>query len=521
MKALAVAASVAIALGALSAPSYAGGQAKYRMSTDIPVAITTPDTVETRIGTLKFFDGMPDAATVQKSYDNLDFLRGVEVFLNTMPGASLYAVREGLHGIGVDNQTVAVFETLMDSKSIYLTANTETVYLFGWVDLKNGPMVIETPPNILAFVDDFWFHFVTDMGNAGRDKGKGGKYLLVGPDYTGPIPEGYFVARSPTYGNWLFARGFLVDGDPKPATEAFKKHWRQYPLAQAAKPPATKFVNASGKAFNTVHSNDYKFYEEVDAIVQEEPNAALDPETLGLLAGIGIVKGKPFAPDARMKAILSDAAAVGNATSRSILASNRNKEFFLYPNSYWEVGFLGGSHEFLADGVRNLDARTRMFYYATGITPAMAAKMVGAGSQYAANFRDAQGEYLDGGKTYRLRIPANPPVKTFWSIVVYDGQTRSMLQTDQQYPSLGSQNKGLQANADGSVDVYFGPTAPPGKEGNWVQTVPGKSWNTLLRLYGPLDPWFDKQWRPGEIELHTPGTAIGTLTTAMPTRGTQ
>jgi hypothetical protein len=202
-----------------------------------------------------------------------------------------------------------------------------------------------------------------------------------------------------------------------------------------------------------------------------------------------------------MKKILTDSAAVGNATARCILFANRDKDFYLYPNSYWEVAFLGGSHEFVTNGVRNLDARTRMFYYATGITPAMAAKMVGVGSQYAINFRDSQGNYFDGGKSYKLHIPPNPPAKNFWSIVVYDTQTRSELQTDQQFPSLSSQKSDIQKNSDGSVDVYFGPMPPAGKESNWVQSVPGKTWNIILRLYGPLEPWFDKTWRPGDIEL--------------------
>jgi hypothetical protein len=476
------------------------GAAKPKMATDIPPEITTPDTVETRLGTLTFFDGMPDKDTVEKVYDNLDFMRGVEVFLNAMPGASLYAMREGLRSVGVDNQTVTLFETLMDSKTLFLTPNTETVYLVGWLDLKDGPMVVETPPNILGFVDDFWFRYVIDMGNAGPDKGKGGKFLFLPPGYKGEVPDGYFVARSPTFGNWLGARGFLVNGDPKPAVESFKKHFRMYPLAKAANPPEMKFINASGMAFNTIHANNLKFFEEVNHLVQEEPNDALDAETLGLLAAIGIEKGKPFAPDERMKKILTDAAAVGNATSRSILFANRDKEVYLYPNSSWEVGFIGGSHEFQRNGVRLLDARTRFFYYATGITPAMAAKMVGIGSQYLINSRDARGNYFDGGKNYRLRIPANPPVKTFWSIVLYDPQTRSELQTDEQFPSIGSQQQGIQKNADGSVDVYFGPKAPAGKESNWIQTVPGKNWNTVLRLYGPLEPYFDKTWRPGEIE---------------------
>jgi len=497
-------ASVAV-MGCLFAVAGASAQTappKMKMTTEIPSQITTPDSVDTRIGTLKFFDGAPDKATVDKAYDNLDFIRGVQVFLNTMPGASLVAMRDGLRTVGATDGTVGVFQTLMDSKSLWLTGNTETVYASTWLDLKNGPIVIESPPNVLGVLDDFWFHYVADMGNAGPDKGKGGKFLVVPPGYSGNIPAGYFVAKSNTFGVWFIMRGFLVNGDPAAAVENFKKNLRIYPLAQAANPPATiKLINLSGTAHNTIHANDYRFYEEINEIVQEEPGTAIDPETLGLLMAIGIVKGQPFAPDERMKKTLTEAAAVGNATARSILFANRDQRFFLYPGSTWEVGFLGGSHEFLMDDARLLDARTRMFYYATVITPAMAMKMVGIGSQYGVNFRDADGNYLDGSKNYKLNIPANPPVKTFWSIVVYDNQTRSMLQTDEQFPSLGSQKPGLQKNPDGSVDVYFGPTAPAGHESNWIQTVPGKGWNTLLRLYGPLDPWFDKTWRPGNIVL--------------------
>ena len=470
------------------------------MTTEIPIEITTPDRVETRIGTLNFFDGMPDEATVQKAYDNLDFLRGVEVFLNAMSGASLYAFRQGARDHGFGNGEIAIMETLMDSKSLFLTPNTETVYALSWLDLKDGPVVVESPPNVLGIVDDFWFRYVTDLGNAGPDRGQGGKFLFLPPGYDGNVPDGYFVFRSPTFGNVLFWRGFLVNGDPAPAVASFKANTRIYPLAEAGNPPEQQFVNISGRDMNTIHANDIHFYEEIHQIVQEEPVDCIDPDFMGLLAAIGIEKGKPFEPDERMRAILTDAAAVANATARSILFANRDRDFFLYPDSYWEVGFLGGNHEFLVDGVRYLNARTRMFYYATGITPAMARKMVGIGSQYAISFRDAQGAYLDGGRTYRLHIPADPPVRDFWSIVVYDGQTRSMLQTDQQFPSLGSQKSGVVTNDDGSVDVYFGPSAPEGMEGNWIQTVPGKSWNIILRLYGPLEPWFEKAWRPGDIE---------------------
>ncbi len=470
------------------------------MTTEIPAAITTPDKAETRIGTLEFFDGFPTDETVQKVYDNLDFMRGVQVFLNTIPAASLVAMRAAMRDIGAVHGTITIFEDLLDSKSLFLTPNSESVYTGTWLDLRDGPIVVESPPNTLGIVNDFWFRYVADLGNAGPDRGRGGKFLFLPPDYDGPVPSGYFVYRSPTYGNTLMWRGFLVDGDPGPAVESIKQHARIYPLAQASNPPEQRFINVSGREVNTIHANDYEFFEEVNQVVQEEPVESIDPETLGLLASIGIEKGKPFAPDTRMREILTEAAAVANATARALLFDTREQEAFIYENSAWFVPWIGGSHEWLANGARLLDARSMFFYYATFVTPAMTVKMVGVGSQYAVAARDADGIGLDGSKTYKLTLPPNVPAADFWSLVVYDNQTRSMLQTDQQFPSLNSQ-RGVQANADGSFDIYFGPEAPAGMDSNWIQTIPGKGWNMIFRLYGPLEPWFDKTWRLGEIEL--------------------
>ena len=308
---------VAALIGAVTAiTAHAQAAPKMKMTTDIPPSIEIPDKVETRIGTLNFVDGFPDKETTQKVYDNLDFQRAVQSFLIAMPGASEVAIRQGIRNFGPDNQTVLLFETLMDSKSLFLTANTESIYGFAWGNLKDGPMVMETPPRVLGVVDDFWFRYVADFGLVGPDKGQGGKFLLLPPGYAGEIPDGYIVVHCPTINNLLFWRGALVNGDPKPAVESIKQTFRVYPLDHAADAPKMNFINCSGKEMNTVHATDFHFYEEVNQIVQEEPNSAMDMETLGMLASIGIEKGKPFAPDARMTE-------AGTSSSASTARSNR------------------------------------------------------------------------------------------------------------------------------------------------------------------------------------------------------
>jgi hypothetical protein len=482
----------------------AGQYATAQVSPEEHQSISTPESVETSIGTLKFFDGVPTDETVQTVYDNLDRMRGVQVFLNTIGGASVYRLRAGNKKIGADKSNkIAISSQLLDSKSLYLTANTSTLYAQAFLDTEiDGPTVIEIPPGQLGMINDSWFRYVENLGLIGPDKGKGGKYLVLPPGYKGDVPSGYFVVRPKTFWVWAFVRGSIANG-LETAVELMQSQLKVYPLAMAENPPKAEFIDFSGLSYNTISPNDFSFYEDLNQLIQKEPIDALDPETRGLVASIGIVKGKPFKPDARMKKLLTEAMAIGNATARTILVRPREKAAYFYPddNSSWVMAYFGKDVFFEVDGARNLDARTNFFYAYTGVSPAMAMTVAGRGSDYAIAFLDSKKQALDGAKTYKLYLPPNVPVNNFWAVTMYDTQTRSQLQTSNPLPTLGSQTKGFQQNADGSYDIYFGPTPPTGKESNWLETIPGKGWFTILRMYGPLEPWINKTWRPSEIEL--------------------
>jgi len=472
-------------------------------------SIHTPNTVKTSIGTLKFIDGAPLPKTAEKVYDYLDTMRGVDAFLKGMPGASVQALMDGPKSIGANaSNQVLILDELMDSKPTFLTGNTSTLYVVPVLDLKiDGPTVLEVPPGMLGAFNDAWFRYLQDVGPLGPDKGKGGKYLVLPPGYEGEVPDGYHIVQSTTYRVWVFMRGSIADG-LEAAAKNIKSTLKVYSLAKKANPPAMEFISGSGKTFNTIHTNDYSFYGHLNEVIQYEPLGMLDPETRGLFASIGMEKGKPFAPDERIKRILTDAVAIANAAARTIVWYPRLDGIMngvqVYPDSdsAWLMAWVDKNVFFNGkDGqTMNSDARVMFHYPYTAVTPAMAVTMPGKGSDYGIAYVDSEKKPFDGDETYKLHLPPNPPAKDFWAVTIYDTQTRSQLQTNQPFPSVGSQTDGIKANADGSFDLYFGPKAPEGFEGNWLETIPGKSFFVGLRLYGPLEPWIEKTWRPSEIE---------------------
>jgi hypothetical protein len=528
-----------IALAAAVLPLSASAQ----VSEETLKSLSTPDRVESSIGLLEYKDGAPTAETAQKVYDTLDFTRALNVYNNSFRSASAYGLYKGFSGIGqTDNSTVVIFSELMDSNSLFLTGNADTVYYLSTIDLSKGPVVIEQPPNGLGTINDMWFSWIIDAGKPGPDRGEGGKYLIVPPGYDGPLPDsGFFVAHSKTNRVLYAMRSFLEDNDPKLTVEMIKKNLKIYSytpggygtsiatalsgevkLGQNPPAPEMKFIEGSGKAFNTIPPSDYGFFEMINANVQAEPATSYDVELAGQLAAIGIVHGKPFKPDARMKKILTEAAKVGSATGRTLnwRFGGMHPDWYYYENSSWGSMLWEGGYTFETPppqitregmfkpypdtGARTLDSRAAFYYAYTLDSPGMIMRIPGVGSQYLMGFLDADKEPFDGARTYKVTLPKGIPAAAFWSLTLYDNQTRSMLPTPQGYPRAGSQtypSPAAKADKDGSTTVYFGPTQPKGvKRGNWIQTDPNKGWFTILRLYSPLESFFTKTWRPSEIE---------------------
>ena len=457
------------------------------------------ETVRTRFGAFEFQNSFPAGPAASQLRNSLVFIRAVEAYLVHMPPVSwLHVWRSVIEaGAGKPNQLV-IWESLMDSASLVLTGNTETIYGLASLDLKrDGPVVVEVPPSMLGVINDLWQNSLADIGTTGVDKGKGGKFLVLPPDSKDDAPGEYIVVKSPTYCASLGVRGFQVDGKTAPAVDLIKTT-RIYPLSKADAAPPTAFVDASQQPVDTLFSDDARFFDDLAWIVEREPADRFSDGDRFQLAAIGIERGKPFQPDAERRKLLDEAAQFAEAIARTNSFASQDDARLVYPDRRWEWAFVGGSAKFDSQGFTNTDRRASFAYIAIGMSPAMVEKHVGAGSQYLFTPRDVSGEFFDGGKNYRLHLPADVPVKNFWSVVAYDADSRSLLRNDQPFPSVSTYT-GPKSNDDDSIDVFFGPTAPPGKEKNWIQTRPGKGWFVLFRFYGPLEPFFDQTWKPDDV----------------------
>lgn len=435
--------------------------------------------------------------------------RAVEAAIWGMPIVAMDAMRQAfLRDAGATYGDIAYWSKPADWKLRVTTPNASSLYVYLNYNLKDGPMVLELPAatgaGLFGSITDAWQAPLIDVGPAGEDRGKGGRYVILPPDYKGAVPKGMIAVRSPTINGYSILRAIPETrsaADTAKAIDLVKK-MRLYPLARAADPPPQRHIDMAGKLFDGIAAMDDTFFESLARMIDEEPVQARDMVAMGQLTSIGIEKGRPFRPDAAMREILKKAA----AEAQTELMDAVTRTIAYWPNAKW------GDLEYIATAVKtgftfetanglDVDSRAVTFFLACAVP-----KKLGAATYYLTGVKDSTGALLDGAKTYRLRVPADVPAKQFWAVTVYDLEDAAFFR-DAPKVEVNSYER-LKKNADGSVDVFFGPEAPKGQEANWVYTAPGKQWVSLFRFYGPQKALFDKTWALGDFEP-VAGTGVG------------
>jgi hypothetical protein len=430
--------------------------------------------------------------------------RAVEAVIWGLPAVNFDLMLQAMinSAKGKPNQVV-YWSRLPDWKNQTLTPNPDVIYVMPFFNTKDaGPMVLEIPAAddgvINGTVMDAWQVPLEDVGPAGVDKGKGGKYLILPPNHSAAVPDGHVALRSNNYQGYALLRSILKSGSDADIAKAvaYANRIKLYPLSLAANPPPTPFVDAIDVVYDSTIPYDLRFFQSLDRVVQTEPWLPRDKLMIGMLKSIGIEKGKPFAPDAETQEILKSAA----REARALLEIRYEGMFTPYFDiSRWALpampDYLKASQDGFSDPIAYpVDSRGLTFTFAF-FTP----KHLGQGQSYLMTIRDKDGQNFDGSKNYRLTVPPNAPVNQYWSATIYDRATHGLIR-DMPRSGRGSQSAGLQQNADGSVDIYFGPKAPAGKGPNWVPTNPGGQFEVLFRFYGPEKPLFDKTWKLPDIE---------------------
>ena len=466
-----------------------------------------------KLANLPFQEGFIAKDKDQTLLDESFFQRAVQTYLWALPALNMYGMKEGSEkAFGKGYNVLPIFKERLNAKTLITTPNSDVIYALGYLDLKeDGPLVIEVPPRLQGIIDDFWQRPIPsvgeidgrkwsgDVGLPGPDKGNGGKYLILPPDYTGNVPPGYLTYRSGTYGVLVFWRGFFKDPKQLQEPVSVMEQTKIYPLGKKETAKPMQFPDASAVPSNMLYPQNGTAFDMLSRFINHEYVDPTDSYMRGMAAAIGIVKGQPFAPDARSRALLDKAALTATrighiaAYTPSSLVTNG----LFYPDRHW-LNVFPGNATFTADSFTYLDARSTFFTYGYSTSPGMALSMVNVGSKYPLTFKDADGDFLNGSQNYRLHVPKDIPAALFWSLTVYDPITGSGLDNGQPFPSLNAMDKPVQ-NADGTTDIYFGPKSP-GEGKNWLATIPGQGWFTILRLYGPKKEFYDQTWKLSDIE---------------------
>jgi hypothetical protein len=450
------------------------------------------ETRDTRIGKLTFESGYPSKATVAKLYDEMDFQRACQAYVWGIPAVGLNEWRKAHFNVfNAKNGEMLSYLDFQEKLGI-LTPNYTTPYIATFIDLeKSGPFVIEIPAGLMAgMVMDDWQRVLADLGVVGPDQGRGGKYLILPPGYKSVAPDGYYVVPSPS--RFVFGGVRLLGDDKEKAIREMVPGIKTYTWSAGRVGLPIPVRHAGDKKWSQMPPRGMAYWRSLDEIVQTEPVMERDRLILAQLRFLGIQKGKTFSPDTRQKKILEDAAVVGEAMAKANTSDKRVEPPF-WPGTHWKHALVVSVDQ-RTPNFDQLDERAAWFYEAVAVSKGMLTQTPGVGQRYIASYQDAGGKWLDGGSNYQLHVPAHPPAKQFWSVTAYDEDTRQMVITEQGRPDISSRKEDIAKNTDGSIDVYFGPKAPAGKETNWVQTVPGKGWFAYFRFYGPTEPFFNKSW---------------------------
>jgi len=430
--------------------------------------------------------------------------RAVEAVNWGMPAVNYDLMYQAAVRIGGHYNQIIYWSRLPDWKNQTLTPNPDSIYLMPFFNTKGvGPVVLEIPPadagSITGSIMDCWQTALEDVGPAGMDKGKGGKYLILPPGHSGPLPAGYIALPSGNYQGYALLRSILrsVSAEDLAGAVAYAKRIKLYPLSQAARPAATTFVDAIDSVFDATIPYDRRFFESLNRMVQAEPWLTRDKAMIDPLRSLGIDKGRPFHPDAPTQAALDEAAQEAEAWIEARYVTLFSPPY--YEGARWAVPVQPElakelQNNFASINSYPLDARGVTYSYAF-----FSAKHFGAGQFYLMTLQDKAGRFFDGAKSYRLTVPAKAPVTQYWSATLYDRATHALIR-DLPWSSRSSQSPNLKKNADGSATLYFGPQAPTEGDGNWVPTKPGDSFEVLFRLYGPQKPLYDKTWKLPDIE---------------------
>jgi hypothetical protein len=452
----------------------------------------------------EFLHGFPLGETAREAYYDTDLTRALQAYRFFYPTVSGAAIVKGNNEIGVvPNEVFAVLECAPEQ--LVFTANSDTPYAPLLLDLSVGPLVVELRPGPLIVCSmDINQRWVADMGLPGPDAGGGGKHLLLPPAYEGAVPaDGYYVHRASSNRQIVGARSLPVGGDIGAAKERLKTI-KVYPLNPLRGWTEPRWIDITGRKQDTTPlewEDNLRFWEVLHETIEAEPAYAGYHNEYGELAVLGIEKGKSFDPDARLRRILEEAARVGNAQLRVQAFGDRRPDRQVWRDRQWQWAALRFEDgDFNTPTHLDAEAREKWFYQAVGASPAMFRRDSGAGSLYWLGVRDADGEYLDGARTYELSVPLPVPGKLFWSVTVYDADTRSQIRTEQRRAALRSLFE-LKDLSGPAADLYFGPDAPRGKDTRWIKTIPDQGWFAYFRIYGPEQGAFDGSWRPGDFEV--------------------